>query len=171
MPRFVAVVEADVDRIGFCFRNIVDIGANTFSIGQVGRRGNLRAGGRSRGGIDGKDVEILVAVIVLCKKDILAVPTPKIPRDWSLLFGSQRTCLCELLVNALDPDVANVGKRLDERNIFAVRRDLSTRIFRIIEENSSVDQRRLLGRSLTRKNKRDRINVDRKSDIFIVFTY
>ena len=120
--------------------------AHFLRVGKIGRRGNAVGAGRV-GGIYGINVKILVAAIVLYKKNAFAVPAPEIAADRALELGGQRFCLFKRLVDTLYPDIAHVLIRFEKRNIFAVRRDLGARILRVAEKDLAVDKLRQLGQA------------------------
>jgi hypothetical protein len=145
VPRLVAVVQSHVEGVGIGPGHGVDEGADAFRVGQVARGRHLLAGGGRRRRIDGVDVEVLVASLVLHEEDELAVLTPEIPGDGALGVRGERVGLLEGLVRPLDPDVAGAVERLDEREVLAVGRELAADDLGVAEEELAVDQRRLPG--------------------------
>ena len=83
VPRFVAVVDADVDDAGLALGRGDELHLYALQAGQVARRtGSAPAAGRG-GGIDGIEVEILVAVVVLDVGDELGVSRPEEVGTWA----------------------------------------------------------------------------------------
>src|SRR5262249_28987582 len=115
---------------------------HTFQPGQVTRRRSVSARGRFRRRIDGIDVEILVAVVVLYIKDELAVTGPEVSRDRTLNLGRQQAGGAKRLIHALHIDVAGVLPRLEEGDVLPVGRDLRASNLRIAKEDLAVDHRR-----------------------------
>ena len=144
MPRLVAFVDADVNCVRIRLRHCLDHRTHTFSIGDISCSRNLGARYRFVRRIDGINVEIFVTALVLHEQNILAVTRPEVAADRPCRVRRHRTRGVKRLVDALYPDVHRVLIGLDERDVFAVRRDLSTGIFRIAEKDLAVDQGRLL---------------------------
>jgi hypothetical protein len=77
VPGLVPVVNADVDEVGFGVRHVVNDCPNTLRIGKVRGIRDLRSGSGCRRRIDREDVEILVAVVIFCEENVLAIPAPE----------------------------------------------------------------------------------------------
>jgi hypothetical protein len=87
---------------------------------------------------------VLVAALVLGVQDVLAVLAPEVG-DHRLRIGGHRAGGGERLLEPLDPDVADVAVRPDERDVPSVWRDLGARDLRIAEQRFAVEDRGKLG--------------------------
>ena len=142
VPGGIAVVEPDVDRVRVGLGHRVDEGPGAFRRGHVARRRHPLSGGGGSGRIDGVDVEVLVAALVLHVEDELAVLAPEVAGDRALGLGGDGPGRLEGLVDALDPDVARAVEGLDEGDVPAVGRELPADDLGIAEEELPVDERR-----------------------------
>ena len=145
VPRRIAVVEAHDDLVRAVVGRGIDLGAHVVERREV-------AGGRDAGGgvglgagVDGVDVVVLVAALVLDVEDVAAVLAPEVARDGALV-GRERPGCIERLVDAFDPDVHHVVIGLAEGEVLAVGRELRAGDFGVAEEHLPVDERRELGR-------------------------
>ena len=113
-----------------------------FEVRDVARgRGLLALGVRGRG-VDGPDVVVLVAVVVLDVEDQPAVARPEERGDRPLGLGREQPCLLEGLARLLHVDVARVVPGLQERDVLPVGRELRRGDLGVAEEQLAVEQRR-----------------------------
>src|SRR5439155_5341728 len=124
VPRFVAVVEADVDGVGVALRHEEDLRPYAPDVGDVARGGHVAPGCGGVGRPDGIDVEVLVAGRVLRVQNVFRVAAPEVRRDRPFRIGGDRAGLVERLRGPLYPDVARGLERLEERDELAVGRNL-----------------------------------------------
>ena len=139
MPRFIAVVDTDKDRVRFSSRNGEDLGANAFDIGEVARRRNFLTRRGRVVGVYCIDQIVFVTGFVLHEKNVLAVAAPEVRGDRPGSIRSDRLCLIKRIFRALNPDVARAFERPHEGDELAVRRNLRPRDFRVAEEEFAVD--------------------------------
>ena len=143
VPGRVAVVEADQDVAGVALGHVQDDGARAVGGRQVARRRHaLGAGGRVR--VDGPDVVVLVAALVLDVEHVALVAAPEEARHGAVV-GGERARRLEGLVDALDPDVHHAVERLAEREVGAVGRELGARDLGVPEEDGPVEELGELG--------------------------
>src|SRR5215510_14876645 len=81
VPGFVAIVETDIDGIGFTARNSVDQCADSFCVGYVSSGGNVFTRGWGRGRIHRVDIVVFVAAFILREQDELSVAAPEVLPD------------------------------------------------------------------------------------------
>ncbi len=115
VPGGVAVVEADEDDVGVGLRDVVDLGAHRLCVGQVAGGGSVLAGLGGGGRVDGPDVEVLVAVLVLDEEDVLAVAAPEEAGHRALRLGGDEAGLVVRVARLLDPDVPGLASRASGR--------------------------------------------------------
>ena len=144
VPGLVAVVDADVDRVGVRLWHILDHRPNAFGFGQVPRGRDRRACCGLVGGIYGVDVKVLIAAFVLYEQYVFSITRPEILPHRACLVVGHRTGRLKRLAHALDPDVHRAVQGFDEGNILAVGRDLGSGVFGIAEQKLAVNDRRKL---------------------------
>src|SRR6185369_8349018 len=144
VPGRVAIVQADVDRIGLTPRHGKDRGSDSFYVREIASRGYVLSGSGCIGGIDGVDVVVLIAGFILNEKYVLAVARPEETGDWALGVGRDWFRAGERLGRLLHPDVACAVERFDKRDIGAVWRNLSAGNFWVAKKELAVNQRRTL---------------------------
>ena len=142
VPRGVAVVEADVDGVRGLLRDVVDEGPCSLRVGEVPRRRDVLALRLGRGGVDGPDVEVLVAVLVLDVEEETAVARPEEAGDRPLRLGGHEPRRFVGLAGLLDVDVARVLPGPQEGEVLAVGRDLGAGDLGVAEEQLAVEERR-----------------------------
>ncbi len=135
------VIEADDDGVRGLLRHGIDQRPHFLQVGEVAGRGHTGVGFHLSRRIDGVDVEILVAVLVLHIKDVAAVLAPEVPGHRPLVCR-HRAGLVERFLPLLHPDIAHLVVLTDKRDVFAVRRNLGTGDFRVAEEELPVDDGR-----------------------------
>ena len=145
MPRGVAIVQAHVDRVRGGLGHGVDAGPHVLDLGEVARRRDVLAGGWRLGGVEGVDVEVLVAVPILDNEEVTAVPAPEGDPDGPQGVGGDRLGRAEGLLGALDPQVGGPLVGLDEGDEPAVGRQLRARDLGIAEEELPIEDGRRLG--------------------------
>jgi|GEM_PF-4080652 len=79
MPGLVAIVQADVGNIRVVLRQAVELDLNALDAGEIASRR-----------VNGKDVEILIAVIVFDKKYVFRIAAPEESADRALGFGREQ---------------------------------------------------------------------------------
>ncbi len=142
VPGGVPVVQPDVDRVGVALGQRVDLGACALRVRQVARGGRLLSGFRRGGRVDGPDVVVLVAVVVLDEEDPLAVARPEEAGDGPLRLRGDEVRFVIALGRPLDPDVPRVLPGLQEGNVHPVRRQPRGGDLRVAEEQLAVEERR-----------------------------
>jgi len=145
VPAGVAVVEADVEDVRLGAGCGKDYGAYFFEIGEGAGGRDSGLGVCGEGGVDGVDVEVLVAAGVLRVEEVFGVAAPEVATDGADGFGADGTGSAEGLAGLLDPDVARALVGLEEGDVLTVGRDLRAGDLDLSEEEGAVDDRRLLG--------------------------
>ena len=150
VPGGVAVVEADEDDVGVGLRDVVDLGARPLGGGQVAGGGSVLAGLGRRSRVDGPDVEVLVAVLVLDEEDVLAVAAPEEAGHRALRLGRDEAGLVVGVARLLDPDVAGLLPGLQEGGPLPVGGELGAGDLGVAEEELAVEDggKALRGRGL-----------------------
>ena len=142
VPRFVTVVQPDINHVRIIFGNIHKFDAHALQPGQIARRWSVRAFRRFGAGIHGIDVVVFVAGVVFHVQNVFAITGPEECGNWPLGFRGQQPRGAERLTHALHINVARVFPRLLERQILSIGRNLGSRDFRIAEDQLTVDDRR-----------------------------
>ena len=144
MPRLVTIVDSDIKGIRIGLWDSKNLGPYAFCVGKISSCRNVRTSCRFVRGINGIDIEILITALILDKQNVLTVARPEILAHRPRRVRRHRPRRVEWSTRFLDPHIHRVFVRLDERDVFAVRRYLSTGIFRITEKEFAIDQCRLL---------------------------
>src|SRR5262245_16818097 len=147
MPRLVTIVQPNIDDVRIRLGQCNDLRAHSGEARQVARRGRIGAGGRLGSGIDGEDVVVFIAVVVLGVKDVLAVAAPEIVENRPLRLRGQEASRAEGFIHALYINVACVLPRFEKSQILAVGRNLCESYFRIAEDGFTIDDRWKSGES------------------------
>src|SRR6188474_1844473 len=124
MPGLIAFIYAHINVVRLDLWHVIDKRPRALCITQIDRLRYLLTFRRRRARINSKNVEILVAIVVLGEENVSAIPAPEISRDRAFLFCGERPSLVKGLVDSLDPDVADIAERFDKGNVPAVRRNL-----------------------------------------------
>ena len=143
----VAVVDAHDDAVRRGFGHRVDECPHAFDGREIA---GIRHAGRFvdlASGIDGMDVVVLVAALVLDVEHVAAVLRPEIATHRTFGVGGDRPGGIERRVEGLHPDVHDAVVGFAEGNPLAVRRDLGAGDLGIAEEDLPVDQRRQAGQT------------------------
>src|SRR4029077_330740 len=122
MPSLVPVIQANVGDIRIALRDLVQHYPHILQTGQIARRRRVRARSGFRRGIHRIDIEVLSSIVVLGKKDVLAVPRPQVSGDRPLGLSSKKPRRAEWLTDSLYINIAGVFPRLEKGDVVAVRR-------------------------------------------------
>lgn len=90
--------------------------------------------------VDGVEVEVLVAALIVNEQNKLAVTTPEETPDRAFRFIGQQARVREWLIRALDPNVQRIFMRFEEGDELAVGRNRRPRDFRVAEQYFAVNQ-------------------------------
>ena len=142
VPGLVAVVEPHEHDVRLVPRQLIDLGARSFRVGDVAGRWHLPAARWRVGRVDRVDVEVLIPVVVLHVQQVPAIAAPEVAGNRPVSLGAHRLRGGERLGGLLDPDVAHSLVGLDEREIAAVGRDLRVGDLHLAEERLAVDEGR-----------------------------
>ena len=140
MEGLISVVESDVEGAGVGLRCRVEHDPDALQAGEVAQGRGFGIRGVLRGRVDGEDIEVLVAGVVLHKDDGLAVTRPKEHRDGAGGFGGEQAGVDEGFAGFLNPDVAGTLPGLEKRQIFTVRGNARGGDFRVAEEEFAIDE-------------------------------
>ena len=139
MPRFIAIIQADPEKVGIVLARVHDLSRHLLHRRKVSRYRCVfsRLGASSR--IDCKQVHILIATRIFDIEDVLAVFGPCVAVQWTLAVG-ERPRFLKRLSKFFDPDVHNALIRLHEGDELSIGAQLTSGDLRISEKELPVEQ-------------------------------
>src|SRR5262249_43277750 len=134
VPRLVPVIETHVDEVRIALGKFGYLYPHALEPRQIAGRRRVSARCWFRRWVNGIDVEVLVAIVVLGVKNVLAVARPEITRHRPFRFRREKSSGFERLPDRLDVDIPRVLPRLQKSQILAVGRKLGGGDLRITED-------------------------------------